>query len=216
MNEQNEPKRAGEILADSGLEERFAALIKDAPTERPPEPPKPDAPRVLNESFFPEYREEWDVDPGIEFLNHLNTTRQIVRDGGIGILIGSQGTGKTRLMAETARSTRPRGSKYLKTSKLFRMVRATYSSKFKTEDDVVEELTRVPVLFLDEFDKRSETPNENALLFSVIDDRFDLGRPTIIAGNIPAPELGKRIDPAILDRVKQGGGLVLFSGKSHR
>lgn len=215
MNEETkEPQKVGDLIDSPGFFER---MIAEAP-ETIPETPKPPN-RTLNDSFFPDYREPWDVeDPGEDFRSKLARSIAIAEAGGIGLLVGSHGTGKTRLLAETARALLGRKrSRYLKTSKLIRLIRATYNrNSTKTEDDLVEELTRVPVLMVDEIDKRSETPNENALLFSVIDDRFDLKRPTLIAGNIAANDLSNRIDPALLDRAKVGGGLILFEGESFR
>ena len=214
MNEDKEPQKVGDLLGTPGFFER---MLAEAP-EAIPEEPKTVV-RKLGESFFPDYRDPWEVtDPGADFLSKLQKSIEIVEAGGIGLFVGTHGTGKTRLLAETAREFLGRKrSRYLKTSKLIRLIRATYNRKSeKTEDDLVEELTRVPILMIDEIDKRSETPNENALLFSVIDDRFDLGKPTLIAGNIATKDLPKRIDPALLDRAKVDGGLVIFEGDSFR
>ena len=217
MNEQNEPKRAGDILGGMNLEAKFEALIAEAPEERPEEPAPEPKPRILNDSFFPRYRKPWEETPKGDFPAQLAKARGIVDSGAIGILIGTYGAGKTRLLAETARATYWRGARYMTTDDFFSKIRSTYSrNSHKTEEEIKDELVRIPLLCLDEIDKRSETKNENALLFSIVNRRFEFERPTLIAGNVNPKELIRYFDEAILDRVKVGGGLIIFEGESFR
>lgn len=210
----------GEAMKADPVISRLDELMKDAPDERPDPEHETPKPRVLNETFAEEYRE-----PGFEpypetrgiYLDRLAKLCRIVNAGGIGILVGPYGTGKTRLLAETARATRHRGARYIRTGGLFREIRSTYNRfSNKTEKDVFEEFLRLPLICLDEIDKRSETANENALIFNLIDERFDAKKPTLIAGNVSLKELSTRFDAAILDRVKVGGGLIAFEGESFR
>ena len=195
---------------------RLEALMKDAPDHREEEPVE-EKPRILNDSFFPAYREPWEVtDPGAEFERRLAITFEVVQAGSIGILIGGHGTGKTRTLAETARKTFLRGARYMKTSHFFEKVRSTFSGRGRTQEEVMNEFRNLPLICLDEIDKRSDTPNENALLFSLIDDRFDLGKPTLVAGNVSVDRLADFFDEAILDRARVGGAVLKFEGRSFR
>lgn len=159
----------------------------------------------------------------------------VIERGGIGLLHGKRGAGKTRMAAEIARSgrfpfdstagakltggapERKRTAVYRTAMGFFLDVRATYKKNSReTERDVIEALTRPGLLVIDELQERGETPFENRLLTHLIDARYGAKRPTIIIANLTAKELGETLGPSIVDRVFEDGKRIDFTWDSYR
>ena len=181
------------------------------------------------------YTGELDEPEGGAWKSNFDLLSPVIERGGIGLLHGKRGAGKTRMAAEIARSGRfphdrtagakltggpvepKRTAVYRTAMSFFLDVRATYKKDSKeTERDVIAELTRPGLLVIDELQERGETAFENRLLTHLIDARYGAMRPTIIIANLTAKELGDTLGPSIVDRVFEDGKRIDFTWDSYR
>lgn len=144
------------------------------------------------------------------------------RDGcGAPWLIGACGLGKTHLLAAVAhhlafaRARRPR----LTTPRsIVRRLRATWAKDAEeTVDDVICAIAHDPdVLLLDEAGLGTGTDAELLQLYEVIGERYDHSLPTMLASNLPVPELRAALGDRIFDRLREGARVLALDGQSHR
>jgi DNA replication protein DnaC len=136
---------------------------------------------------------------------------------GIFGIVGNRGTGKTQLAAEIIKDLEPDRATYTTAMALFLRIRATFD-KAATENqkDIVRELSRTPLLVIDEMQERAESAWENQMLTHIIDGRYGNERPTILISNLTAGELTASLGDSITDRMRQGGGIIEITGASHR
>lgn len=171
---------------------------------------------------------------GQPWLLAYEKARRVVEDGGIVVLHGTRGGGKTRMAYELTKQciypqdrrcavvsgfTMPkrRTSAYSTAMGFFLDVRATYGKKSqRSERDAVEDMTTPGLLVLDEIQERSESPWENRLLTHVLDSRYASLRPTILIANLTAGELKESLGPSIMDRIRETGGSIEFNWPSYR
>jgi DNA replication protein DnaC len=152
----------------------------------------------------------------------------VIEDGGILILHGKRGTGKTQMAAEIARSKRfpfdavngperKRSAHYQTAMRFFLTVRATFKKgSTKTELEIIDQMTAPGLLIIDEFQERGETPFEDRLITHLIDARYGACRPTILIANLTKEELGKALGPSIVDRASENGRRIDFTWNSYR
>lgn len=167
------------------------------------------------------------------WLESLEKAKRVIGRGGILILHGTRGAGKTRMAYEAAVSTplpkdktgyfdgimthRRTTARYTTAMGFFLDVRATFSKKAsKTERDVVDGMTDPGLLVIDEIQERSESAWENRLLTHVLDSRYASMRPTVIIANLKSERLEDCLGPSIMDRIHEGGGHIEFTWPSYR
>jgi DNA replication protein DnaC len=154
--------------------------------------------------------------------------------GGITILYGGYGTGKTRMAWEVARahqskrpnvgvsvgwvtSWRARPMVYTTAVNLFSSIRSTYKSGTeKSEKEVVSEYTEAALLVIDEVQERGETPYEDRQLTAIIDARYAADMPTILISNYTWERLASTLSPAVIDRIEENGEKLSFNWESFR
>lgn len=212
------------------------ALLADLPDESECEPgaTTPETPvlppnRLLSAFGWPDrYLEPLDSPEGGEWLAGLALSHPIVESGGIVILHGKRGTGKTQMAAELARAKRfpidagtkadPKRSAHYQTAmRFFLTVRATFKKgSDKTELDIIDRMTEPGLLVIDELQERGETAFEDRLLTHLIDARYGARRPTILIANLTKDELGKSLGPSIVDRASENGRRIDFTWTSYR
>lgn len=216
MKNENEPKRAGKLLPDGFSLDRLEAMISQAPEDRPEGVRPPKVTPTLPPDFPARYRGPWDR-PGGEWLERFTKARAVMRTQGILALCGPRGTGKTRLAAEIARDVASKGTRYLTALDFFVEIKATFGREAKrTELDVLTEFKRRRLLILDEIQERSENDWENRLLTNLIDSRYSNLKPTILIANLKSEELIESLGTSIVDRIREGGGLITVDGASFR
>lgn len=155
----------------------------------------------------------------------------VIEAGGIVILHGRRGNGKTTLAADIARSgkwpingrplrldTRQQQTAAYRTAfRFFLDLRATYkASSEECERDVIDQLAQPGLLVLDELQERGESAWENRSLTHLIDARYAGLRSTILIANMPQRDLEATLGPSILDRVREGGARIEMTGPSLR
>lgn len=144
---------------------------------------------------------------------------RIAKGGGL-VMCGKPGTGKTHLAAAIANHIIPLGYSVVFRSVLqaVRSVKETYSKLSEiTEAQALERLHHPQLLILDEVGVQFGSDAERMILFEIINGRYEMMRPTILISNLNEKEIGGYLGERILDRMCEGGGVVLaFDWESHR
>ena len=172
---------------------------------------------------------------GDAWLAHCRLALATVESGGIVVMYGAHGTGKTRMAWEIAREATPHDSHYatgglgwnagrkerpaIYTTAvgLFLEIRDTFraDSEF-SEMQVVKKYTDAGLLVIDEFQERGETDFENKKITTIIDARYAHERPTILITNYTREKLASTLSPAVLDRIRENGCGLHFNWTSYR
>lgn len=134
------------------------------------------------------------------------------RDGASVVLRGGVGTGKTWIACGLVADALDRGySAIYSTAKAYTgKVKETYRRDAKeAESDVLGRFSGVDLLVLDEIGRQFETQNEHLYLFDLVNERYNKGKPTIFLTNLDGEEFKTFVGDAILDRLKEGGSVIL-------
>ena len=101
---------------------------------------------------------------------------------------------------------------------LIRMYRATWKKDCDySESDVINELTTVDLLVLDEVGVQYGSDSEKMFVFDVIDGRYRNMLPTIIASNLNMDGIKECVGERCVDRMREDGGkVVAFDFESQR
>ena len=134
------------------------------------------------------------------------------------LLSGNPGLGKTFLSACIARTVADRGYSvaYETAGHLFtKMERAKFGNDEQARQET-EGYTQCDLLILD--DLGTEMPGQftNVALYSLVNDRLLLGKPTIISTNLTTEDIGKRYTPQIASRLRGSYRRVPFVGEDIR
>lgn len=166
---------------------------------------------------------------------HYRQGLATVDSGGIVVMYGAHGTGKTRMAWEIARKCTPqdahfavggigwnaarkdRPAIYTTAVGLFLEIRDTFraDSEF-SEMRVIKKYTDAGLLVIDEVQERGETDFENKKLTTIIDARYAYERPTILITNYSREKLAATLSPAVLDRIRENGCGLHFDWTSFR
>ena len=184
---------------------------------------------------FPKRYENAPLAVGDDWLAHYRQGLATVDSGGIVVMYGAHGTGKTRMAWEIARKAVPQDSHfavggigwnaakkerpaiYTTAVGLFLEIRDTFraDSEF-SEMQVVKKYTDAGLLVIDEVQERGETDFENKKLTTIIDARYAYERPTILITNYSREKLAATLSPAVLDRIRENGCGLHFDWDSFR
>lgn len=154
----------------------------------------------------------------------------LLEAGGIVVLLGSFGTGKTQLATvialrwakERAGDKLPPAVRYNDTALYISQMRHDcFTRKATSEAEWIGNETRtVGLLILDELDKAAEldkTTTSTFMLERVIKARHDRGdRPTLILANYNAETYQAKVPGSIQSRVKERGDAIAMSGRDWR
>ena len=184
---------------------------------------------------FPKRYENASPVSGDEWLAHYRQGLATVDSGGIVVMYGAHGTGKTRMAWEIARKCTPRDTHiaipsigwsqskkerpaiYTTAVGLFLEIRDTFRAESEfSEMQVVKKYTDAGLLVIDEFQERGETDFENKKITTIIDARYAHERPTILITNYTREKLASTLSPAVLDRIRENGCGLYFSWTSYR
>ena len=136
------------------------------------------------------------------------------------VMAGSTGTGKTTNAYGLYRELMERGVScaFDTMGGHLRRIKACYSTG-KSEDEVIDWLSGVPVLFVDDLGKESATPWAVERIFDVLDARTAHARPTVATTNVSSGALKARYgEPgeAIMSRLLGGADVAVFDGADRR
>lgn len=137
------------------------------------------------------------------------------------VLTGQPGTGKTHLAIAILSSILQSGSTgmFITVSEMLRTIRQTYSPASKrTEQEVFDDYIGVDLLVLDEVGVSiGDDDKRRAIIFDVINGRYNQMRPCIILGNYNTDEMSEYLGVRVWDRLMESGAPVIaFDWESHR
>jgi len=202
----------------------FERLLANAADEHEPTTPtQPTPSRAFPKATgVPErYREVWPFPDDAAWRAKLDRIVGRIKSGGIAVLVGPRGTGKTRIAVEAMRAatTNLFPLRYTSAMGLFLDIRATWGKSGRgttTEAEVIEDHASRPILCIDEIQERGHTEWEDRLLTHVIDRRYGEMRPTILIANLVESALPECLGPSIYSRIQETGGVIRMDGTSHR
>lgn len=99
---------------------------------------------------------------------------------------------------------------YRTVSSLLQYIKGSYDNRAGyTETEAFESLAKPHLLIIDEVGATKQTEFELAVLFSVINGRYEQQLPTLIVSNLMPAELSQAIGDRCVDRLREGGGIAL-------
>jgi DNA replication protein DnaC len=148
------------------------------------------------------------------------TFERNLSEGRCAVFIGSVGTGKTHLAIAILKDIIASGhsGRYATTADLVREIRDTWRPEARlSESEVLEDLSEVDLLIVDEVGLSLGGEKEQIQLSDLTDARYRKMRPTIVITNLDRAGLEAAIGERSVDRLREGGGVVIvFSGESYR
>lgn len=129
------------------------------------------------------------------------------------ILLGKPGTGKTHLATAIADHVIRHSvvsAAYRTVSGLLTYIKGSYDRDSDySEGDAMKALAGPGLLIIDEVGATKPTEFEQAMLFQVINSRYEQMRPTIVISNLDPVDLPAVLGDRCVDRLREGGGLAL-------
>ena len=137
-------------------------------------------------------------------------------------LVGDRGPGKTQMAtwwaAERIKAGKFPGH-YRKTADIISEIKTTWHDGGKsvgTENDVLKKYRESAYLVLDEFHERGSSDWEARTLINILDHRYDNMLVTVLIANMTEEQVRLEINPSILSRAEETGGLVKCNWPSYR
>jgi DNA replication protein DnaC len=137
--------------------------------------------------------------------------------GGILLLVGSFGVGKTHLLSAITNTQVARGSECLfaSTTNFFDAI-GERIARHEDYQALIRQATNTPLLLLDDLDKLKPSEFREETLYKIINGRTLAGRPLAVSANSPPEELVRWIGPAAQSRLMQTALVVLMQGSDYR
>lgn len=138
------------------------------------------------------------------------------------LLVGDRGPGKTQIATWWAQERLRTGKLagwYRKTADLITEIKTTWEDGGKsvgTERDVLKKYRGAEYLVLDEFHERGSSDWEARTLINILDHRYDNMLATILIANMSEKQVRAEINPSIVSRAEETGGLVICNWPSYR
>lgn len=144
----------------------------------------------------------------------------MVQAGGVVVLLGDRGNGKTQAAYELARRAAWHGqhsTRYLRCREVGMEIRRAYGKDGEvTEAEAVSQFVRPWLLVLDECQERMDTDHEARTLTLILDKRYGAVRPTVLIANTTEAGFRLLMRSSVIDRIKEGGGIRVFGWGSFR
>lgn len=153
------------------------------------------------------------------FICTTNKQRAVVeylKTGKSAVIYGSNGTGKTHLAFATCREQVKQGNDawYVLAFDFFNKIRMSFSDG--STEDVMQKYSDYSLLVIDEIDKTQGTPTEFMYLYSLINERYNYMRATILITNAKPDEFSAIVGQSALDRVASEGKVIDLTGDNYR
>jgi len=141
------------------------------------------------------------------------------------ILIGGVGTGKTHLAVALCLAAVEFGRMTILTtlSEIIREVKSSWKNKATdefgrqmTEQEVIDKYSTVNFLVIDEIGSQYGSDSERIVISEIINNRYNSTRPTVIIGNITLSQAQEYLGERVIDRLKDGGEVIVFDWESYR
>lgn len=136
--------------------------------------------------------------------------------GGIMVLTGRRGTGKTQLGVEAIRSYcwEDSPAKYVKAIDVFLSIREGMAER--SERAAVKPYLIPQLLVIDAMEERGETPWEDRMLNYILDKRYDAMMDTILITNQERGRFAESVGASIISRIHEAGGVIECNWESFR
>lgn len=150
-----------------------------------------------------------------EFASNFDSHR---RSGTTVVFSGKPGTGKSHLAIAAAMAIMQTSTAiYINALDLVRMVRETWRRDSElSEVSVLNDLSSIGLLVIDEIGMQYGTEGEQVILFDVINRRYRDLMPTILLTNLGKAGMKDFLGERSFDRLREGGIWVAFDWESHR
>lgn len=127
------------------------------------------------------------------------------------VIHGETGMGKTRLMWQLVKRiyvTEMRGVKVLRDSAFGRLIERSYAEGMGKHDELIERLSKVSFLFIDDLGKAKLTERVETDLFDIIDARYAADKPCIFTSQFVGSSLEQRFSTietgeAVVRRIRE-------------
>lgn len=150
----------------------------------------------------------------------IEYTDSFTRNSGANMLfIGSPGTGKNMIAAIIGQELFKNGISSLHTTamKLVRSIKDTWRNNNASEQDAINAFISPDLLVIDEIGVQFGSSTEQLFLTEVINDRYNLRRPTILISNLKLSQLTEIMGERVIDRFYDDGSkFLVFDWQSHR
>jgi DNA replication protein DnaC len=140
------------------------------------------------------------------------------KEGNSLLLLGKPGTGKTHLAAAIAIKVMEgkHTALYRTVSGILQLVKGSYGDSDYSESEAFASLVKPSLLIIDEVGATKPTEFEKAVLFEVINRRYEEMLPTIVISNLMPKELSEAMGERCIDRLREGGTAAVFDWASMR
>lgn len=147
--------------------------------------------------------------------------------GGIFILFGVRGTGKTQMAVDiggellsskqTLCEPETTWPMYSVASDIFRDIRGAFRKEsLVSEMEIIAKYLKPKLLIIDEAHERGETDFEDRTLTHIVDKRYSSMLSTVIISNLQRNELAKSLGNSIVSRSHEGGFTIECNWPSFR
>lgn len=153
--------------------------------------------------------------PGLEIMQEH--APRIVSGDALLILVGDRGPGKTQIATCWAHERQKAGKapgRYAKCADLIGDIKASWKSG--GEQEILQKYRRTKYLVIDEFHEKGASDWEARTLINLIDHRYDDMTATVLIANCDPDKVGEIINPSIIDRANQAGGVIPCKWASYR
>lgn len=133
----------------------------------------------------------------------------VLRHGQCLTLMGPPGTGKTHALSAVCNYAVKKGCSALYRTADGLLQDAKSSFAEGDEQKVLDKFVDVDVLAIDEIGRHQDTDYARKTLFHILDKRYQKCRPTLVATNLGKAQWDELMGSALLERLKDGGGLTL-------
>ncbi len=135
------------------------------------------------------------------------------------IFIGNRGTGKNHLASAIVKEfvlNKEKTALMTEAIKVIRAIKESWRKEGASEAEVLRRFVEPDLLVVDEVGVQFGSDTEKMYLTEIINDRYNMMKPTILIGNLEIDELEKAIGERAVDRFKEGGGVCIFKWDSYR
>lgn len=169
------------------------------------------------------------IQPNFELFEQIQSTKKSI------IFTGPVGTGKTHKMLEifvpwmlhkTVSNlswpfSEPKPYKtetvqrnFMTVSEALRKIKQSFDTK--TDDDIVEWMTKVEVLFLDDLGTEKISDWTREVFFTVINERYNWMRPIVVSTNLSLREIADSYGDRMASRLYQMAEIIKLQGQDLR
>ena len=145
---------------------------------------------------------------------------KVSKDGTGLIFSGKAGSGKTHLACSIAHEVIEQGGnvQFATVAEVMRKIKSSFSKDAETtEQELINHFSNMQLLILDEVGMDYGTDFNKALIFEILNNRYENMLPTILLTNLDAQALVEYMGERLVDRMREGGGrMVSFTWDSYR